>query len=905
MDRDNSLKRTSLLLLLLLCATPISAQTGRSSISLNERPYSFYSRPPYRNAVPRPSSILGYEAGAWHSTFRDQERVINAIAQTAKDRVQVVDYGKSVEGRPLRLVLVSSPENMAKLEALRLQNLKIADPRQIASNAEREKILKSAPTVLWINHCIHGAETASFESFMWTLYTLAASDAPAVKQVLQNAIVILNPVFNPDGHERSVVYYNSLALGSPERWSLEHDSPWAIYGRFNHYRFDMNRDKLAQSQAEVRQEIAAYTRWFPQVYVDQHGQPETYFFPPNPEAIHQQVDVARLNKWTNIFGKANAETFDSYGWQHVTREDFDFFYPGYLDSWAGFSGAIGMTYETDGGGELTRRRRDETISTLRDATAHHVETALTTLFTSAKHHEELLRDFYAYRQQTIEAGQTGKVRRFVFPPSDPLRLKELAAILLRSGVEIQETTQPFESPKSHAYLPANALAEKHSFPKGSLIVDLAQPQGRLALAFLEADPVFNPAFVKQQGEKKARNEKRNEGERNEWYEFYDITAWSLPYAFQLEAYWLEDSPKVESRPLKLLHNSQVELATTHGGIAGGESQVAYLIPYTSESAILLGLKLSQEGYRLAVANKPFRADGKDWGRGTLILRTNRNPADLHKRLETLAKELQAEVFAIKSSYAEDAPVGLGSDSVSILRSPSIALVAGEGTSTTSVGAVWYLLEQTAGIKFSMLSLEQLKRVELSRFNVIILPDGGGYSGSLGKTGIDRLKEWIQKGGALIGLEGGGVWFTEKEATLSAASVLGEGAGKRPVELAGAIFSAQIDLNHFLGYGYSSETIAVPLMGNTFLKPTQKGSNVVTFKTGKIRLSGYVWEKNTEEMLGGTSYVLEEQHGRGHAILFLNDPTFRALWTGLRRMLWNSILFAPASSALTSSDLPNQ
>src|ERR1041384_5028161 len=80
------------------------------------KPFDFFTRGPYRSAVPRPSSIVGFEAGESHSTFRDQERAILAIAAAAKGRVRLIDYGRSVEGRPLRLIAVSSPENIAKLE---------------------------------------------------------------------------------------------------------------------------------------------------------------------------------------------------------------------------------------------------------------------------------------------------------------------------------------------------------------------------------------------------------------------------------------------------------------------------------------------------------------------------------------------------------------------------------------------------------------------------------------------------------------------------------------------------------------------------------------------------------------------------------------------------------------------
>src|SRR5262249_57313894 len=114
-----------------------------------------------------------------------------------------------------------------------------------------------------------GYETASFETAIWTLYTLAASESPEVLEALRHSVVILNPVFNPDGHERFVVFYNSLAVGSPERYALENHLPWGAAGRFNHYRFDMNRDKLPQSQDETRQEPSTVPHCTPQPFAHQ------------------------------------------------------------------------------------------------------------------------------------------------------------------------------------------------------------------------------------------------------------------------------------------------------------------------------------------------------------------------------------------------------------------------------------------------------------------------------------------------------------------------------------------------------------------------------------------------------------------------------------------------------------
>jgi hypothetical protein len=882
-----------------------TAQAQTASAPATDAPkFDFYGRGPYRRDVPRPSAILGYEAGARHTTFREQEAVILAIANAAKDRVRVVDYGRSVEGRPLRLVFVSSPENIARLEEIRGGIARLADPRKTAPE-DAEKIIRATPTLTWINHCIHGDETASFETAMWTLYTLAASDAPAVRGALKDSVIVLNPAFNPDGHERFVVYYNSVAVGSPESFAFEKSIPWAVRGRFNHYRFDMNRDKIAQSQPETRQETAAYLRWMPQVFVDQHGQPPTYFFPPNSLPSNAQVDRARLTKWTGVFGQAIGKAFDGYGWAYVNRETFDLFYPGYLDSFTTLTGAIGMTYETDGGGNLARRRDDDTISTLRDATAHHLESALVTIETAAKNRENLLKDFYAFRRGAIEEGGQGKLRRVVIlPERDPGRAAELASLLARVGIEVREASAGFSSPSAHRYGAAEDKAEIREFPAGSLVVDFAQPQGRLARALLEPDADMEPAFVTEQQARRERNEKRNDRERTEGYEFYDITAWSLPMTFGLESYGTEDASAVNGPLLTPDASGKVSLTGLNGGVSGGRARVAYLFRLDRDNAAVLALRLLSEDFRLAAVTKPVSVGKQEWPRGTLMLRADRNPATVHARIAALAKTLNVNVTAISDSYAPaDGAVGIGSDYVIALKKPRIAVVADDNVSQTGFGSVWHLLD-TLDLPFTSVRLRSLNPDTLAKFNVLILPDGGGYAGALGKDGIANLKAWVGKGNVVVGLAGGGTWFADKDADLTSARPVGESEEgnkeakddkkpKRPTELPGAIFAANIAAAHFLGYGYPLGELLVPLSGGTFLKPSKTGTNVITFGKGPARRSGFIWPGNTEELLANTAYVIDEPVGGGHALLFLDDPTFRALWPGLRRLFLSGILFGPS------------
>src|SRR5262249_40199063 len=254
--------------------------------------------------------------------------------------------------------------------------------------------------------------------------------------------------------------------------------------------------------------------------------------------------------------------------------------------------------------------------------------------------------------------------------------------------------------------------------------------------------------------------------------------------------------------------------------------------------------------------------GKEWPRGTMIVRVNRNPDNIHERIAALAKELGVEVAALSSGYSDESNFGINSEVVVGLRRPSIAVVADDMVDTSAYGAVWYALERQFGLDFTPVRIRTLLGTDLSRFNVIIFPDGGGYAGALGKNGMEALKAWAQRGNALIGIGQGGLWFNDKDCGLTTALVVGSepkseekpastksdekpGAAKpdepkkpkKPVELPGALFRAKLDPTHFLCFGYGHDEIAVPLGGTTFLKQSTKGSNPITFGKPPLKLSG--------------------------------------------------------------------
>ena len=934
---------------LIASTPPALAQTAPRDSVRDDARFSFYDRGPYRPNVPRPDSILGYPLGTFNTQFALQERTLLAIADAARDRVRVEEIGSTNERRTMRIYLISSPENIQRLDAIRADLDRIADPRG-ATPAELDAVAARVPAVVWINESVHGNESPGFETAMATLYHFAASEEPATVAALRNTLIILNPSTNPDGHERFTVWYNSISVNSPEPASLEKDEPWSIQGRFNHYRFDMNRDVMTSTQREVQALVRSQVKWHPMVAIDQHGQVSTYFFPPTAPALNPNLG-ADFVRWMEIYGKANAAAFDRHGWMYYSRDVFDFYGPFYWDSWPSLSGAIGMTYETDGGGWKGHvwRREDGTLVTLRDGVAKHFTTALATVFTTAERRAERVRDYLAFRQRAIADGRTDRVKRVVLlPGGDPARAAELVTALLRSGIEVRRTTAPFTSARAHAY--ANDAVSNRRFESGAYVVDLAQPQGKMAKAFLEAAPPLDTAFARAQIERYQRNVRRGVNASREGYEFYDVTAWSLPVTFGVEAYWTEDAPSVAGELLTVPPNDQLPLApgTTlrrvggellavdvSGGIVTGRpAQSAYLFAPTRNGASRLAFHLLHERYRVAVTTTPVEAGGRSWPRGTYVVRVARNDTTIHARLDALARESGVEVVGVNTAATESQQFGIGSENVVALTTPKVALVGDDGISQTGYGAIWWTLERRYGIPFTPISLGVLSGGDVSAYNVIIVPDAsaGALNGRLGKAGADRVREWVSAGGTLITMGGATGWAARDDVNLTSARAVARDTAAKPAPatdsataasrarerapdrtqsdllaatsptastddpagLPGSHFDAVLDRTHWLTNGYEQPRLTVMLDGSRFLKLSKEGTNVAVFpSTGALHRAGFVFPDNTERLLRGTALLIAEPTGAGHVVLFNNEPMFRAWWRALDRIVLNAIVLGPA------------
>ena len=444
------------------------------------------------------------------------------------------------------------------------------------------------------------------------------------------------------------------------------------------------------------------------------------------------------------------------------------------------------------------------------------------------------------------------------------------------------------------------VSKSRTFPEGSYIIPLKQPQKRAVKTLLEADPKMEARFMEEVERRRARNKKLGSAVRKESLEFYDVVAWALPVTYGIDAAFTEEAVDFSGE------NLVSEKPDSGGGISGGKAAYAYLFVYENDGSAKLCGRLLQEGYNLLLAMKGFRNSGRDYPKGTIVARVERNPETLHRRIADLAKECGVDVYSVNTGWV-DSGISPGSNYMNHLKKPRIMVLTHSPTSSTGFGSVWHLLEARYGLEFTAVRAEYFSSVDLARYNVIIFPEGSaaGYQRYLGKEGVSKLKDWIQNGGTFIGIKGGAAFTTRKDVEFTDIQLItdvpvGEPADKpgkkediekRPLEyIPGSIFKAKVNSDYYLGLGYAKE-IAVQVRGNMMLSPSKKGANVVSFTENPFMM-GHKWE-DTEELLNGKLYLADVPLGRGHVIVFADDPTFRNYWRGLDRLFLSCILFSTA------------
>lgn len=817
--------------------------------------------------VPSPAEVLGHELGERFTDHAGVVRYMEAL-DASSPRVQVRRYGTTVEGRPLLQVVIAREDYMARLDEVLALNRELSDPDTPPARAR--EIAARNPAVVYFSYGVHGNESSSSEAAMWTAWDLARG-AESVAGVLDSVVVVIDPAVNPDGRDRYVNWYRQAvgAKPNPSPQAREHFEPWPG-GRYNHYLFDLNRDWAWLSQPESRARIATWGTWTPQVHVDFHemGWRSNYFFFPAAEPINPIYPQYTL-KWGQRIGEGNARAFDEQGWLYYTAESFDLFYPGYGDSWPSLLGAIGMTYEQAGGGAagLAIDRPDGTTLTLRDRATHHWTAGIATLRTVATGKGELLRDFATFHRSVGE----GQPDILLVPGADASRVEALVELLRLQGIQVERAARAFRVDAQ----PHGGFAPRREFPAGTYRVPARQPRGRLATTLLQAETRLDATYS------------------------YDVSAWSLPFAYGVEAHSAGRIPDAGWQRV----GETVLLAAKEAPTAGASDAYGYLVAPSFSTWPAL-VRFLADGGRFVVLDEPFSAAGRSWPAGTFFLPRAMN-SDLAERIRNA--ELDGHAIATTSGWAA-AGNDLGTGDSYLVGMPSVAVLTGNGVSPTSYGAHWFFLEHTLGMPFDAIPAERLAATDLSRYDVFVLPETS--RSGLGSDGIERLAAWVRSGGTLVAVGGGAGAVAKAVAGIEirtgdddADDVARALRGRKARELErweqgvpGTILTVRLDAAHPLAFGAGvdgdPERLYVLHSGGRTFEPSTDFESVAYFPEGLRKVSGVISEQNLERLAQST-WLATRRVGSGRVILFADDPLFRHFWYSGFQLYTNAIVIGPS------------
>ncbi|PWS27971.1 zinc carboxypeptidase [Pedobacter yonginense] len=806
--------------------------------------------------VKSPDQFLGYELG---SHFTPHFKVAEYFKQTAlasPKNIKLIEYGKTNEGRPLMVAIVSSTENIARLEQVRTNNL------ALATGTTNTVDLVTQPTILWLSYNVHGNEANSTETAMKMLYTLASGNNAKANEWLKNTVVVIDPCLNPDGRDRYVNFFNSVVGKTPnsDPSSREHIEPWPG-GRPNHYYFDLNRDWAWQTQVESQQRLALYNQWMPQVHVDFHEQSynEPYYFAPAAEPVHQDITPWQKS-FQVVVGKNNAKYFDAEGWGYFTKERFDLLYPSYGDTYPLYNGSIGMTYEQGGiRAGLSVVTNDGDTLTLKDRIAHHFTTGMSTIEVTSLNHNKLLDEYKKYFQQELVTSP-GVYKSYVIKATNLSRLKKLAELLIKNKIEFAYGGD--KTGRGYDY--DTQKEDNFTVGRNDLIVNIFQSRAVLANVLLEPQTFVTDSNT------------------------YDITAWALPYVYGLKAYASKESFKGKYSTLE-------ENKVTSNDI---DKPLAWLFGWGSSEDVQVLIALQKENLKVRQADQPFSVNGKDYPAGTLIIlrvENEKSMKDVRNKIVSIATALNKPIQAVTSGFVEKGK-DFGSNVYPLLMQPKIAIVSGSEVSSLAFGEVWFYLEHDLNLTPSIINTRDINNLDFNKINTLILPDGS-YSALIG----DGLSAWLNKGGKLILMEDAiegvlekkGFDIKKKEAVAKKdqkpepSKLLFKDKDKDDYEttIPGAIYKISLDPSHPFAYGLGKSYYSLKTDRKIY-EPFVKGWNV-GLVNDKSLMAGVVGKKVREELKSGLLIGVQD-FGRGQVVYLANDPLFRNFWEGGKTLFGNAI-----------------
>lgn len=809
----------------------------------------------YDPSIPKPKDIIYHEVGEWHVTHDRLVNYMKAIAVAAPQRVKLETMGFTYEGRPQVLLIFTSLKNQQRLEEIRQQHIKLADPAQSASVN-----IDNMPIVVWIGHSIHGNESSGANASLLSAYYLAAAQGKQIEELLDNVVILFDPSFNPDGLQRFSTWANqhkSKNLVSDPN-SREFNEVWPG-GRFNHYWFDLNRDWLPAVHVESQNRVAWFQKWKPNILTDHHeqGSNATFFFQPGVPSRVNPLTPEKNQELTGKLAKFHAQFLDRIGSLYFTKENYDDFYYGKGSTYPDVQGCIGILFEqASSRGHL--QQTNNGLLSFPFTIKNQFVTTLSTLEGAKQLRKEFLafqRNFY---NEAANRAAAYPVKGYVFGDKNDLaKTFHFAEMLKRHQIEINN-------------LPANWTDA--AFEKGSsYMVSLNQPQHSLIRAIFEKTFDYKDSL------------------------FYDITSWTMPLAFGM--------PYQEITSSFMMGNKAEELIMPKSSVTGGRSGYAYLIKWDElyAPAALNELLNADIAVKVATSNFELNEGGSNlkFQRGTLMIPVTMQTGDdetVFAKISGVTEKYRLKTYAVTSGSAASG-IDLGSSKFVPVTRPAIAMITGPGVNATDAGEVWHLLDQRMNIPATHLEPTVFNRVDMNKYNTLIMV-GGNYP----DINKDKLKTWVQSGGTLILSEEAVSWaaqngisdvkFKKTKSPVDSAGKLSytdreQIDGSQQVQ--GAIFGADVDLSHPLAYGYNQKTVSLFKANKVFMEKS-KNPYATPFYYGSNPLqSGWISKENGDAVKNSAAVVVNTV-GSGRVINIADNPNFRAFWLGGSKLFMNAIFF---------------
>lgn len=814
-----------------------------------------------------PSDFFPHQWGEHFTPHHLQVDYFEHVAANS-NYVKLQQFGLTNEKRPMILAIVSTPENLARIDDIRQNNLRRAG--LLEGQARDENI-----AIVWLGFSVHGNEAAGAEAAPQVLYELVDPNNPATKEWLKNTIVVMEPTINPDGNTRYTDWYRRYAnvINDPYPSAYEHLEPWPG-GRVNHYLFDLNRDWAWQTQVESQQRLKVYHDWMPHVAADLHeqGYNEPYYFAPAAQPFHKYITQFQRDFQVDI-GKNHAKYFDDQGWLYFTKEVFDLLYPSYGDTYPTYNGAVGMTYEQGGSGRAGRGIVNETGDTLTllDRVMHHKTTALSTVEISSKNAKRLVDNFNDFFAKSRNA-QIGEYKTFVIKGSNVLhRLKALCDLLDKNRIQYGKAGKAGQL-RGFDYQTGKETTVK--VDANDLIISAYQSKSVLAQILFEPETALVDSLT------------------------YDITAWSLPYAYGLEAYASRE--RFDPQPGYVFENNANKLAVS-------KSPYAFVARWNAlQNARFLG-DLLVKGVKVRYAREAFAVEGQSYDPGTLVIleADNRKMAGYEKIVAQIAQKYQQDIQVVQTGFVSKGR-DFGSDSYVFIDKPRIAVLGGNGTYSNSFGQVWYFFEQDLKYPVTIIPAENFTRMNLDDFNVIVMSEG---SYNISESFAEKLGSWVSSGGNLIAV-GSAVRaledkkgfnltkYTEDDAQKDAEKVADKaelearfepygGQARRYImeDIPGAIFKLKMDKTHPLGYGLGDYYFTLKTSANSY-QPLKNTWNVGTIDKNPMYV-GFVGSKALDDVKDSVVFAVQDK-GRGAVTYLVDNPLYRAFWENGKFLFSNAI-----------------